>query len=506
MHEVTELEKLRLERDLYWRLLELGTHEDLTKVLEEALSLIVEVTLAKKAYLAIYQREDDSAPRWSITSGCSDEELQSIRQKISSGIIAEAMATGETISTSSALEDPRFKKNESVRAQKIKAVLCAPLGRSSSLGVLYLQERKIPGPFLEGDRLRAEAFVRHLAPFVERLRKKVLENEEQDLTLPYRKRLRLEGILGASKILAGVFSQVESAARFELPVLLTGASGTGKTALAHSIHQNSPRASRPFVELNCAAIPENLFESEFFGAAQGAHSTATKKVLGKVAAAEGGTLFLDEIGELPLGVQAKLLQFLQSKEYFPLGSSKPERSDVRLLAATNASLESAINQKTFREDLYYRLNVLTIRVPSLAERRGDVPLLAAYFCQQTCAQHGLAPLALTPSALEAVHASDWPGNIRQLAHAIQSATVRASMEGALALEPHHIFPEAHKEPEGPSALTFHELVRQAQQRAIAEALEATSWNISEAARRLDIARSYLNTMIQSFRLQRGKRR
>src|SRR5262249_50071630 len=146
---------------------------------------------------------------------------------------------------------------------------------------------------------------------------------ERDATRPFRGRLRLGGLVGASAALAEVFRQLESAARFDISVLLSGASGTGKTALARAIHDNSPRADRPFIEINCAALPESLFESELFGAAQGAHSTATRAVPGKIAAAEGGTLFLDEVGELPLSVQSKLLQFLQSKEYFPLGSAHP---------------------------------------------------------------------------------------------------------------------------------------------------------------------------------------
>src|SRR5262249_36164576 len=158
------------------------------------------------------------------------------------------------------------------------------------------------------------------------------ERDAEDATKPLRARLKLEGLAGRSRALAEVFRQVESAARFEISVLLTGPSGTGKTALARAIHDNSQRAGKPFLELNCAALPETLFESELFGAVPGAHSTATRKIQGKLAAAQGGTIFLDEIGELSLNIQSKLLQFLQSKEYFPLGSAKPEKADVRILA------------------------------------------------------------------------------------------------------------------------------------------------------------------------------
>jgi Nif-specific regulatory protein len=497
-----DLELVQRERDLYWRLLELGTNDDLSLVLSEALSLIVEVTQAKKGFLSIYDEEQEE-PRWWIASGCSPEEVNNIRQRVSSGIIAEAMATSQTIVTTSAFEDPRFEANESVKSHKIKAVLCAPLGKFSSMGALYLQERNKPGPFSEDDRRRAEAFARHLVPFVDRLRQKAIESESKDHTKAYRQRLQLSSIIGCSKALAATFSQIESAARFDLPVLLTGASGTGKTALARAIHQNSTRAAMPFVEINCAAIPEHLFESEFFGAVPGAHSTATKKIMGKIAAAERGTLFLDEIGELSLPLQSKLLQFLQSKEYFPLGAPKSERANVRLIAATNIDFSVAIEEKLFREDLFYRLNVLTVHLSPLSSRKDDILPLAKSFCQQTCAQHDLPHIELSPGALAVINTADWPGNVRQLMHAVQSATIRASTEGFSAVEAHHVFPQnAHKSSSPNQTLSFHEAVRQFQKQTVSKALEATDWNISEASRRLDIARSYLNTLIHSFNLRR----
>jgi Nif-specific regulatory protein len=285
---------------------------------------------------------------------------------------------------------------------------------------------------------------------------------------------------------------------------LTGDNGTGKTQLARAIHDNSPRAAGPFVELNCAALPEELIENELFGAAVGGHSTAAKRVLGKVEAAEGGTLFFDEIGELPLRAQAKLLQLLQSAVYFPLGQSEAQRANVRVIAATNADLRAAVAERRFREDLYYRLGVFPIRMPSLAERRSDIPALAGHYCKTTSAANSLPAYELSPGAVVALEHADWPGNVRELAHTVEAAVVRASGEKSPYIERRHLFPTHAPGPAGtaPAARTFHEATRVFQEQLLREALAREGWNVAAAARTLDLTRAHVYNLMATFSIAR----
>lgn len=504
--------QVQQERDLYLALLGLNAETDPKAFLEAVLALVVGAVGAKQGYLELFG-PDGADVAWHHATGFSGDEVERIRAVVSRGVIAEAVATGNIVLTPAAYLDPRFNARESVQRSRLDIVLCAPIGADPPIGVLYLQGHADPAGFSEPHAQCVEQLTKLIEPIAsEHLRRQ--SEREPDPTLQYRKRLRVADFVGRSPALAELLQEIESAARLEATVLITGETGTGKSQVAAAIHKNSKRESRPFVVVNCAAIPENLLESELFGARKGAFSTAVRDIEGKVAAARGGTLLLDEIGELPPGAQAKLLQFLQTKEYYPLGESQPRKADVRILAATNLNLAEAVREKRFRDDLLYRLDVVSIRVPSLSERREDVPLLARHFCARAVEVHNLPNVELSPAALRAIAVADWRGNVRQLEHAIERAAIRAAGQNLRQIQVRELFRDSleMRKVDAGSALwapgaahaTFQEETRRFQRELLQRALDAVDWNVAVAAKHLDLTRGHVYALIKEFGLSRAR--
>ena len=490
-----------VERDFYRRLLKLVAAAEPEPLLEQALATIVAASGARMAYIELRDLDDSGrsrAPRYWRAHGCTDEELASIRERISRGIIARTLAEGRTVATPSAVTDPAFRDQPSVLRNAIQAVLCAPIGHPP-FGVVYLQGAKAGDACTERNRDAIELFAHQLAMVADRLLARQQRTARVDATAEIRKQFRCDGIVGRSAALARVLREAAQVAPVPITVLITGPTGTGKSALARAIAANSPRATAPFVDLNCAAISESLLEGELFGAQPGAYPGATRRMPGKVAAARGGTLFLDEVAELSSSAQAKLLQLLQERRFYPLGSTTPVNANVRVISATNKDLKQRVASRAFREDLYYRLAVMTIAMPSLDERRDDIPDLIERFCADVCEREQLQPLRPTRRALLACREALWPGNIRELSNAVEAAVTRATFERAGAIDEHHLFPEA---PRANGQPTFREATLRSQRRIIEEALARNEWNIKRTAAELDLSRQYVHDLISTFGLRR----
>ena len=313
-------------------------------------------------------------------------------------------------------------------------------------------------------------------------------------------------IVGRTFAIRALLDRVEKVAATPARVLITGENGTGKELVARAIHRGSPRAKRPFVEVNCAAIPSELIESELFGHMKGSFTGAVADRAGKFEQADGGTLFLDEIGDMSLTAQAKVLRVLQDGVVTRIGGSKQIQVDVRVLAATNKDLEAEIAGGRFREDLYYRLNVVPITVPPLRERREDVEQLVIHFLRQLAARDGLPARDITDDALSRLAELDWPGNVRELRNTVERLVILASAPTISVADVDRLVGRRTVEPTGLGNLidcTTYEEFKQAAERAFLVAkLRAFDWNVSETARALDMPRSNLYKKIERYALTR----
>ncbi len=312
-------------------------------------------------------------------------------------------------------------------------------------------------------------------------------------------------MVGESQRIREVFQLIAKVAPSDTTVMIRGESGTGKELVARAIHRNSLRASKPFVAINCAALTDTLLESELFGHEKGAFTGAIAQKKGKLEIAQGGTVFLDEMGELPLSLQARLLRVLQEREFERVGGTRPIKADIRLIAATNRDLESAIEAGGFRSDLYFRLNVVSLNVPSLRERREDIPLLANYFVAKYGQKCKRQVKGISAQARARLLNYDWPGNVRELENAIERAVVLGSTEFILPED----LPEAVREtdlPANSSSRKLTDLMKEAKKRFILEAIEQTGGNITKAAELLDVHPNHLHWLIRTLKLKPATQR
>ena len=328
------------------------------------------------------------------------------------------------------------------------------------------------------------------------LRMRQLEKKVEETQRELEERYRFVNLVGKTKKMQEVFRLIAKIAPTSSTILIRGRSGTGKELVARAIHYHSPRKEAPFVPVNCAALPETLLEAELFGHEKGAFTDAQYKKQGLFEVANKGTIFLDEISDMSLQMQAKILRVIQERCFNRLGSTKPIQVDVRILAAINKDLEKMIQEGTFREDLYYRLNVVSILVPSLKERKQDIPLLAQHFLTRYTTLYGKKVKSISPQAMDQLCRYSWPGNVRELENVMERAIILATGENILVedLPP-------YLQPAFPPKESFPPSLEEAEGKLILDALQATRGNKSQAAQRLGIHRNTLSRKLKRYRIR-----
>jgi len=400
--------------------------------------------------------------------------------------------------------DDSYREAESLLERRIHSALAVPLEvQGKIIGAMYL-DASSPGVRFDSDALQLVATLGNITALAIENARHVERLGGENRRLTEELNLR-HNMVGESKAMREVYEFVARVAARDSTVLIFGESGTGKELVARAIHMNSPRAAKPFVAINCAAITETLLESELFGHERGAFTGAVSQKKGKLEVAEGGSVFLDEIGELALPMQAKLLRVLQEREFERVGGTRPIKLDVRLIAATNRDLKEASRTGAFRQDLYYRLNVVSLRMPALRERRDDIPLLAAFFASTHGEKIKRRVNGISPEARACLIRYDWPGNVREMENAIERAVVLGSSDLILPEDlPDSIVEETTADGEPVSAL--HDGIREAKKVLIERAIDQADGNYTEAARILGVHPNHLFRLIRTLNLKPKRQR
>lgn len=428
-------------------------------------------------------------------------------QNIAFSVVKEAVKEKEGLLTSNIQKDERFHSESAVH-YNILSIICVPLiYRDKVLGAIYLDHGKREGAFSERDSNFLKAFVKLSVSTVNHL------IEKENITIggysvdksSYER--EYPEIITNSPQMISIFETLDLISPSNVSVLILGESGTGKELIARAIHTKSSRRDRRFIVQNCASIPETLLESELFGYRKGSYTGATHDKPGLFEVADGGTLFLDEIGDLSLSSQAKILRALQDGEIRRIGDNTPIKVDVRIISATNKDLQDLIFKGLFREDLFYRLNIVTIKVPPLRERKEDIPILARHFLTTYCQKLGKHYAGIEKNAIDVLSGYGWPGNVRQLKNEMERIAILLQ-EGELVTSDRisEVIQQAVLIKSSSESRSLKDVLENVQQRMVIDALSKYKWNKTKAAEELGITRRGLLKMIERMGLDRRKKK
>ena len=402
---------------------QLASETGVDSALARLLDALIEVVRADKGFVLVV---NDGNAQVLKARNFQRENVADAVERLSDTIVRRVLETRQPLRIEDALHDSQFNASESVINLKLASVMCLPLVMHGELvGAIYVGNDKLTNLFTDRELEVATSFCSTAVLLVELGRQLDELRADKKALLDRLEEHAYGDIIGACDAMREIFRKIDKVAGTDISVLVTGETGTGKELIAHEIHRRGPRKNGPFVAINCGAIPENLLESELFGHAKGAFTGAVSSRPGRFQAASGGTLFLDEIGEMPMALQVKLLRALQDRAVTRVGENKPESVDIRVVAATNKDLDEEMKAGRFREDLYYRINVVHLHLPALRDRGEDAAMLAKWFLGRAVRELGSKVKGFSPQALVAIKRYRWPGNIRQLENRIKKAVVLA---------------------------------------------------------------------------------
>jgi Nif-specific regulatory protein len=468
---------------------------DLEELQAQLLDLIFEAVPACRGAILLAEGGQEFISQYARSRQAKQPQLVRVSRTIARQVMQENVAIlGVDVPSTGALRDVA-----SLVAAEVRSLLCVPLTVFERvIGCIYLDSTSAASRFNE-DQLQLLAAIAAISAVAldNARRQQWLEQENQRLTTEVRQE---QSLVGEGARMKEIFQFIARVAPSESTVLIEGESGTGKELAARALYRNSPRTSKQFVAINCAAIPETLLESDLFGHERGAFTGAAVLKKGRLEVADGGVVFLDEIGELAPALQVKLLRVLQEREFERVGGTSTIKVDIRLIAATNCDLDAAVKAGRFRQDLYYRLAVMRVTMPPLRERREDIPMLSRHFVQRYAKRSKAKPKPISREAMAALVNYEWPGNVRELENAIERALVMGSSDAVLLED----LPESLLEQESAAEMhegKYHASVKELKKRLILDAVEQTLGNYVEAAGILGVHPNYLHRLIRNLGLK-----